>query len=415
MGRQGVFWHGRGRRELTIRVHLGPPVGRGRGRHNAIIITAILQRQTVPGLRRRRTLDPREFALCSAIAQTIGEFWPALLSGASKNIADATQLTFDTAVISQYIRSRYIYSPGPLLASLRRLSEESYEGHAITLGVIVDTSAPKTSLGRSLPLEQCLDDKKFKVVSDGYNTAYLIDLAGKLLRLLDLQSLAKDESPKGARYFPQWSRHMALSCTGSRIGFSLTRQGDVLYFENGTLRMTYRAGRWQFWNHGYVLQILRDLTRIQRASRATRTKILAGVYRQALDLSFKRSGGLVVLLRRRADLKKIVRKGDAISDSQRNSVYKVLDKWLRAQTVLGIPSRILVDLASVDGSIVLENSGKLRAWGAVLNPKRSRGITHGQGSRTKAALGASHYGLATKVSSDGDIVFYKDGTDVLSM
>ena len=61
------------------------------------------------------------------------------------------------------------------------------------------------------------------------------------------------------------------------------------------------------------------------------------------------------------------------------------------------------------GAIVLNNAGDILAYGAVLRPRKTGKIRTAEGSRTKAAIGASHYGLGVKVSSDGDITFYEDG------
>src|SRR5262249_26304844 len=76
----------------------------------------------------------------------------------------------------------------------------------------------------------------------------------------------------------------------------------------------------------------------------------------------------------------------------------------------GMPRSVLVELASVDGALVLDTSARILAFGAVLRTERSGRLKGAEGSRTKAAIGASYYGLAVKVSSDGDItVYYRGG------
>jgi DNA integrity scanning protein DisA with diadenylate cyclase activity len=76
---------------------------------------------------------------------------------------------------------------------------------------------------------------------------------------------------------------------------------------------------------------------------------------------------------------------------------------------------VAVELASLDGAVVLANSGEILAYGAILQPKKI-GRTRGtEGSRTKAAIGASKYGIAVKVSSDGDIKVYFDGKDFIGI
>jgi len=70
----------------------------------------------------------------------------------------------------------------------------------------------------------------------------------------------------------------------------------------------------------------------------------------------------------------------------------------------------MVELASVDGAIVLNNSANILAGRCpqtpeVLAPARIRGEQNQGRDR------ASHYGLALKVSSDGDITVYHNGKE----
>jgi DNA integrity scanning protein DisA with diadenylate cyclase activity len=76
---------------------------------------------------------------------------------------------------------------------------------------------------------------------------------------------------------------------------------------------------------------------------------------------------------------------------------------------------VAAELAGLDGAIVLSNSGELLAYGAVLRPRRSGRIRGHEGSRTKAAVGASLYGLAVKVSVDGDITVFSKGKEFLTV
>ena len=65
--------------------------------------------------------------------------------------------------------------------------------------------------------------------------------------------------------------------------------------------------------------------------------------------------------------------------------------------------------------VVLDNGGRILAYGAVLDPKKKGRLRGTEGSRTKAAIGASNYGLAIKISSDGDITVYHDGEKFIRM
>ena len=70
---------------------------------------------------------------------------------------------------------------------------------------------------------------------------------------------------------------------------------------------------------------------------------------------------------------------------------------------------------SLDGAVVLNNKGDVLAYGAILAPKKKGRISGTEGSRSKAAIGASNYGLAIKVSSDSEITVYVAGNKLIAI
>jgi DNA integrity scanning protein DisA with diadenylate cyclase activity len=161
------------------------------------------------------------------------------------------------------------------------------------------------------------------------------------------------------------------------------------------------------------VHLLRSRARAQRVLGKILGRVVGAIYRAALDVSFRRSGGLLVVIHNRKHLHKIVRTGDAIDDPNRSATDREFDKILRAHNIQSLHRVLAVELASLDGAIVLNNSGRIRAYGAVLNPKKSGRLRGTEGSRTKAAIGASKYGLAVKISSDGDITVYYEGKEFI--
>jgi DNA integrity scanning protein DisA with diadenylate cyclase activity len=108
-----------------------------------------------------------------------------------------------------------------------------------------------------------------------------------------------------------------------------------------------------------------------------------------------------------------VKHGDAIGDNNRGTTDREFDAFLNDHTIQSLPRAVAVELASLDGAVVLDNSGRILAYGAVLQPKKAGKLRGTEGSRTKAAIGASNYGLAVKVSSDGDISVYSKGSEFI--
>jgi DNA integrity scanning protein DisA with diadenylate cyclase activity len=76
---------------------------------------------------------------------------------------------------------------------------------------------------------------------------------------------------------------------------------------------------------------------------------------------------------------------------------------------------LLDEISALDGAVVVGNHGRLLAYGAVLQPNKRDKFNPSEGSRTKAAITASKFGIAIKVSSDGDITFYEQGKPFLKL
>jgi DNA integrity scanning protein DisA with diadenylate cyclase activity len=193
------------------------------------------------------------------------------------------------------------------------------------------------------------------------------------------------------------------------FGIALSRQGDLLVFENGSLLFSYRYGRWQYWNHKYLVGILSSLARSQRVSPKFVGTLVRSMYKAALDLSFRRSGGLLVLLKNRHNLDGLVPLGDAVGAAQRDAIDRSFDAFVEGQDFQSIHRSVIVELASIDGAVVLNNQGEIRAYGSILQPHRIGKLRGTEGARTRAAIGASFSGLAIKISSDGDITAYHQG------
>jgi DisA bacterial checkpoint controller nucleotide-binding len=399
-------WVNSSRKKIRITIPIGSPDNPA-----SRSLTATVERRsvTVASQAAGRTLDAREFNICKRISTRISEVLegaPAEISGATiRAVHDA----FDEDVVAQHIETHYKIrmSVTTLFADLHALSEQSYENKALAFGCIIDVDAHEEGEYAKFP-RQFLVAKKYKALSDGFRTAYRVSGGGQLLEFVDLE-MFEDRDLTGHNYYPIWAERVARSSRDRRYGIVLSRQGDMLVFDGGSLRFTYRNGRWQYWNHNHILNLLRDRAKAQKVSSKTINAVIVAIYLGALDVSFRRSGGLFVILHNRRNLRQIVRFGDAIGDSSRSLADKDFDSVLQGEKIQNIDPVTLVELAALDGAIVVRNDGAILAYGAVLSPKNAGRLRGTEGSRTKAAIGASNYGLAIKISSDGDIDVYHQG------
>jgi hypothetical protein len=408
----GSWWDSPRRRAIRVRLAIGNEDDNGRS------LEAFITRRSVSGsgIGTNATLDDREYDICKMIAKRVSEALSRKQSGKSDASMRAIQGAFDEYVVATHVQSYHGLAQMPInevFDALHKLSEESYENKALTFGCILDPQEAVKEQNTQFPGE-FLTSKKYKALSDGFRTAYHIARNGKLLDFVDLKQFEKKVLTE-KHHYPDWAEMIARASRNGRCGIALSRQGEILIFDGGTLRFTYRYGRWQYWNHAYLLHLLRDRARAQHIRKKVLGRVVGAIYRAALDVSFRRSGGLFVVLHNRKQLRKVVRRGDAIADAERSAVESEFDEVIGKHTIQSLRRVVTVELASLDGAVVLNNSGRIRAYGAVLNPRRAGRHRGSEGSRTKAAIGASKYGLALKVSSDGDITVYYNGAEFIRM
>lgn len=407
----GCVWTGTDRDQVRVTITFGV-----KSNPNAISIHAVVRRRSIPSVTSvaSEIIDRREHQICDLISRRIS----LLLTTSPSLLGDPPSLKailseFDESIVSDHIQRHHsLQLPvSSVLSALHTLSEQSYENKTLTFGCILDPKKTSETGAKAFPAD-FLRSKKYKALSDGFRTAYLISTLGSVVDFVDLDRAGS--TPLSERhYFPDWTEPIAKVSRDGRCGIALSRQGEILVFDEGTLRLSYRYGQWSYWNHSHLIKLLRDRAKAQRVQKTVLGRVVAAIYRVALDVSFRRSGGLFVILHNKNDLHGIVRPGDAIGDKDRQSTDKAFDAVIAKRTIQSLPRSVAAELASLDGAVVLRNSGQIVAYGAILQPKNTGALNGSEGSRTKAAIGASNYGLAVKISSDGGISVYYRGDEFI--
>lgn len=359
-----------------------------------------------------RTISLREQDIAkrimTAIASTLG---PA--NAESAGSLTALRAGIDERAIAEHLANYHglDIDLAEWFTTLRGLAEQTYENKAVAFGCLIETeNETLPQHGATFPRD-FLSRKRYRALSDGYRSAYRVSGRGALLGFVEIggRKLPPD------RFYPEWCEDLAAEARHGRIGIALTRHGDIIIMDDGHLTFTYRFGRWQYWNHGHVVDLILNAARVQHVPPVLLGTVVRSIYRAALDVSFRRSGGLFVLLRNRQKLHHVVRAGEGIYDTGRDTLDATFDTALGPRKAQSLPRCLLTELAGLDGAVVLSNKGDLLAVGAILEPRRKGKVTGAEGSRTKAAIGASNYGLAIKISSDGDITVYVAGTKLITM
>ena len=357
-------------------------------------LQAIVERRSVPGSASaaRLTLDDRERDICERIAERISEILRNRYLGEGDASIRAIQSGFDEFIVAKHIETYHgltKMSVTSIFDALHKLSEESYENKALTFGCILEPRKKAAKKTKQFPGD-FLGLKKYKALSDGFRTAYDISADGKIIDFVDLEGFETRELTE-KHHYPDWSEPIARASRDLRCSITLSRQGDVLVFEEGTLRFTYRYGRWQYWNHAHLLHLLRARARAQRVPTKILGRVVGAIYRAALDVSFRRSGGLFVILHNRNHLHRIVRRGDAIGDPRRRPVDGEFDDVIREHNLQSLRRVVIVELASLDGESCWTTpveSARTEQYSAL----RGQAKPGDRRKSQKAAIGASKYG-----------------------
>jgi hypothetical protein len=292
------------------------------------------------------------------------------------------------------------------LRGLRALASETYEGQRIPFGLILTRRPP----GGDVPLRS-FESKRLKQLTDGFSTALLLNREGGLDGISAL--VPSPESVRSSLGRPWWFG--PLADTAARlggVGVALTRGGDLLVAYRRELAVSQRSGQWMLWRHAELLGRIRKSWRPGGPGDEL-DHVIVALYRVALELALRRSGGLLVVAATPAEGRKlVVSRGELLDSPRRLAEERHLDAGLGRLVVHRVDRRIVADLASVDGALIVDRSGRLMAYGAMV---RSSSSNSTQGARSRAAIAASRRGLAMKVSSDGGISVYRHGSLVVSL
>lgn len=250
--------------EIYINIGIG-----GKGESLARSIEGVVTRkQTGRGFdNKKRSLDTREHAICSAMATRIR----GLLRGQKpdRELAEGEQLSlaaiqakFDEQVVAAYLKTHHgiQFDVTHALDAVHKLGELTYENKSLAFGALIDGQFEDVEAESVFP-DELLSRKKFRALTDGYKTAYHVCSRGSLRAIVDLDAEAVSHAPPRYKNYPFWAESLARSSRGRVCGLSLTRQGDLLVFDEGELKLSYRFGSWQYWNHAHLKFILKSLLR----------------------------------------------------------------------------------------------------------------------------------------------------------
>jgi hypothetical protein len=304
---------------------------------------------------------------------------------------------------------------------LRLSALTTYENRRISTGVLLFGSEPdpchaEPSAGAdALPYASPLTaTRSFHRLCDGARTVALVDRKGVLAELVDVREWSE---PFASQELPvpsaeRYQAHARATLCGGHIFLILTNLGEIKVIARGAQAFSFRDGRWHLTDaerkYGLWMDVMSDKA------------IAETLFQAALNLAEERRGGLFIVLDDARAASSLVAEGDLLIDRSHprqdadDLPRREFRYLLSNRSVTDLAPKVLESIARIDGAIVIGPEGSLEAFGAILRPERIPfgGSVLEEGGRTAAALSASLYGKALKVSEDGIISFSRQGRRV---
>jgi DNA integrity scanning protein DisA with diadenylate cyclase activity len=396
--------------EVRVRIRLGP----NQGLQSTVRTLAGV---AVPPLDREALRSYADFA--GTLVESLGVIQAKASDRRRRTDILPENIDIGSLAVGRYLRtvSHLPFDPTPVLLHLRALSQQTYEGHKVAYGLIL--TRRKGGVGE-FPGDIEMN-KRYRSVSDGERTALRLDREGKVLGLTSLPP--GDEMPVRS-YRPRRFDELAAGSYREVMGMGLSLEGDIVCLQKADMSVSLRQGRWQIWNHQENVNVLKRAIQALDAGKTRRRKssakyidqVVRQVYSAALDLSFRRRGGLFVMVESPEALPNLIDRSQQPHDESRAISDLGLDRTLQRQyrEVASLPRDVLVDLAGLDGAVIVSAAGRVLAYGAIIKLSPEGGASS-RGARWQACLEASRYGLAMMVSADGAISIVARGKQILSL
>ena len=327
---------------------------------------------------------------------------------------------FDERPYSAEGGGRVVDRIAAVIEMLRVAALSTYENRPISTGVLIleaahdpwHPDAPGSGGSSGSQMESLASIKSFYRLADGVRTLFLADADGRLLDIIDVDRWSRELCPDaildvpGARAYQAHAR-ATLEHRGVCVVLSPSREIKV-----------FAEGAEIFAFHGAAWHLLDLKAKYEVWAESVGNPLLAlRLFQTALELADAREGALFAVLRDPADaVPRLIAPADRLD---------VCDRWeppgsgavsrreilslLEGRTAIDLDPSVLFTLAALDGAIVVDESGRLLAVGAILRHPPSEELEFGgviEGARTTAAMTASQFGPVLKISEDGEITFY---------
>lgn len=299
-----------------------------------------------------------------------------------------------------------------LIQLLKSLSYQKYEGKPATTGVIIHRTTPaelrsvmKQRQHTLVPLKSVqsispgfFDNPLTYRFIDGTNLFFLAGIQMQVNGIIGLSGTALLNEVERLTQRELFS--IIRRCGAGAFAVTVNEVSDIEVLTSPARIMVRRKGMWSIFDPDIFRAFLADCMDTESAE-----DLIWTLY----ALSKMRYGTVVMVYggsaRKLAELKK-----GAVGGS--DPIGRLLIERVKKRSVAELKqSGTLLRILSSDGLTVFNSKGKLVDTGFIIDTSHARVMVAG-GGRTTAACAASHFGKVIKVSQDGPIELYENGTQI---
>lgn len=330
-----------------------------------------------------------------------------------------------------------VYAPPGLRASriaatiltLRTAALSTYENHRVSTGALLvgpgedpghpDRPSPPDALPYGVELTGL---KSVHRLCDGRRTLFHVDRDGKLAAIIDVAQWAAEAALSRSSVVPcarSYEAHARATSVGGHVCLVLSPNQEIKLFAEGMQVFAFAHGRWR---------VLDPAAKFALWRRAVGGPALArALFQAALNMAEARQGGLFVVVDQpMSAVGRLIARHDLLTDEPDPGpppelaphdplARRALHYLARGRNATDLDPAVLEALASLDGALVTDRSGRLLAFGAILRQEAASelpSLVLAEGARTTAAIVASLYGSVLKVSEDGIVSCFLAGARV---
>lgn len=338
-------------------------------------------------LKREIPFDPLEKKIAKSFIEYVNELFSKIKD--TKLLEEYLDKTFSHVIAYSFSdeAKELIYS---ILFEYDKLADYTYEGNRITLSC----SILNTDKHTNIKYIDLINTKHGLPLTNAYDTSFVISNDGYLI------TYRTGEKPDEKALCPFRYSMLSSANDNKEICINLNRNGEIIILVNGDLLYTKRRGKWQYYSNNTLYNMIKSKKLNIYA------EISKNIYQSSLDVSFARCGGCIAIIEDEyieTVKTKVIKDGDCF-DNPQNDKAKDLNEIVCGQKFHKLDRRIRMEILGIDGAVILDKQGNIITAGSIINISEASD----DGARTAATKTLARYGIAIKISMDGEIKIYKN-------